>query len=274
MPLRNQIPGFDSRRSAPVSLTTTLLCGALALAGCRQEGDLRDKTVSVFAASSLTEAFRDIEAAFEQRYPDVDVRTTFAGSQVLRLQIEQGAGADVFASANQEHMDALVDEALVEDAEVFALNEMVVIIPRDDSPGFASFDDLTRAQRVVIGAPSVPAGVYARTVLDRVSEIRGSAFSDSVLAHVVSEEVNVRLVRAKVELGEVDAALVYRTDAVAATRVAVVPIPPEFNVEARYSIGRIVGAQGSELAVSFLAFVCSSPGQALLTRHGFKMPPP
>jgi molybdate transport system substrate-binding protein len=138
----------------------------------------------------------------------------------------------------------------------------------------ASFGDLTRANRIVIGAPSVPAGTYARTVLDRASGALGSAFTDSIVGNIVSQEVNVRLVRAKVELGEVDAALVYRTDALASTQVAVVPIPPEFNVEAEYAIGRIVGSQATDLALSFVAFVRSGPGQALLKRHGFDVPRP
>jgi molybdate transport system substrate-binding protein len=261
---------------SPWRASCSCCVAALALAGCRPSGDgaADAGTIAVFAASSLTEAFRDIETAFEGLHPGVDVRTTFAGSQVLRLQIEQGAVADVFASANLQHMDALVGEGLVEDAGIFALNEMVIIVPADGARRFTSFGDLTRASRIVIGAPTVPAGVYARAVLDRASEARGSAFSDSVLANLVSEEVNVRLVRAKVELGEVDAALVYRTDAVASTRVSIVPIPPEFNVQARYSIARAVDSKVPELAASYLAFVRSGPGQALLERHGFALPAP
>lgn len=261
-------------RAPRVSVARSLLVSSLIATGCwtSHGNETEARTVTVFAASSLTEAFRDIEKAFEGLHPGAEVRTSFAGSQVLRLQIQQGAGADIFASANLVHVKALVDDGLLGDAGVFALNEMVVIVPIDQAQRFASFDDLTRAKGIVIGASTVPAGVYARAVLDRASAVRGSAFSDSVLSNLVSEEVNVRLVRAKVELGEVDAAMVYRTDALASTRVAVVPVPPEFNIEAQYSIGRVVDSEAPELAESFLAFVRSSSGKAILERHGFEIP--
>lgn len=241
--------------------------GALA-AGCpqgRSEAPERAR-LEVFAASSLVESFRDLEAAFEAREPRVDVVPTFAGSQILRLQIEQGADADVFASANPEHLSALVEAGLMRSRGVFAHNALVVITAPDDAR-IRSLDDLPDARRLVIGVPTVPVGRYARHMLERASASRGEDFAERVLDRVVSEESNVRLVRAKVELGEADAAIVYATDAAASSRVRAVPIPDDVNVRADYAFGLATDA-GAE-ADAFLAFVRSPAGRDILARHGF-----
>jgi molybdate transport system substrate-binding protein len=221
----------------------------------------------VYAASSLTESFGDLERAFEAMHPGTDVRLTLAGSQVLRLQIEQGAPAHVFASADPEHMQALVDAGLARRVSSFATNELVVIVPLQGRVGVNAFGDLPRAQRVVLGTANVPVGRYAREVLQRASVQLGADFATSVLAHVVSEESNVRLARAKVELGEVDAALVYRTDAMASERVRIVAVPEAFNVEATYVIG--LTGEGGEAADRWIDLVLSEDGRAVLASRGF-----
>jgi molybdate transport system substrate-binding protein len=165
-----------------------------------------DTTLQVFAASSLTEVFEDLARGFEAAQPTIAVQLTLGGSQALRLQIEQGADVDVFASADERHMVALIEIGDVEESLVFARNDLVVIVPLDDPAGIETFADLPRAMRIVIGAESVPVGAYTRTVLAHAGERFGEAFSTTVWDHVVSEESNVRLVRAKVELGEADAA--------------------------------------------------------------------
>lgn len=250
--------------------------GLLALTGCVLSaacgGPTEDSgrtALAVFAASSLTEAFQDLEEAFEAEHLDVDVHLAFAGSQILRLQLEQGAEADVFASANQDHMQALSRAGLVEDSRTFTANELVIVVPADNPAGIASFEDLTRAQRLVIGTDNVPAGIYARRVLDAAAARFGRAFAADVRQRIVSEESNVRLVRAKVELGEADAAIVYRTDATAISDVAVVPIPQGLNVRATYPIGIVAGSERQALARRFVDFVLGEHGQRILTRHGF-----
>jgi molybdate transport system substrate-binding protein len=244
------------------------LVSALLLGGCGASAADRD-ALDVYAASSLAEPFRELSEAFEVAYPGTDVRLTLAGSQVLRLQIEHGAPADVFASADPEHMQSLVDAGLVEAARPFASNELVVIVPLSNPAGVGAFEQLPRAQRIVLGTENVPAGRYAREVLLRASQQLDSDFATRVLGHVVSEESNVRLARAKVELGEADAALVYRTDAISSDLVRWVEIPDAMNVAASYVIGVVAHERGAQAAEQWVDFVLSEDGRAVLLRHGF-----
>jgi len=223
----------------------------------------------VFAASSLTDVFNDLERGFEAKNADVDVALSYGGSQVLKLQISEGAPSDVFASADEAHMKALVDAGLAQPSQVFAQNELVVVVPQDNPAKIHDLKDLKLARRLVIGAASVPVGAYTRELLARAGKSYGAAFEKEVLSHVVSEESNVRLVRTKVELGEADAAVVYRTDAVSSKQVVVVPIAPDLNVRASYPIALLTKAPQPELAKRWLAFVLSTEGRAALAAHGF-----
>ena len=226
------------------------------------------RPLQVFAASSLTDAFREMETAFEAAYPDTDVGLVFAGSQVLRLQIEHGAGADIFASADRRHIESLERADLVGEYGPFAGNELVLIVPPHNPAAIESFADLPRAERLVIGTEHVPVGAYTREALRRAAARMGTDFENAVLSRVVSEESNTRLVRAKVELGVADAAIVYRTDA-APGRVRVIPLPPEANVRASYLMGAVAGAANPEGAARWLGFVASPAGQEILSRRGF-----
>ncbi len=230
-------------------------------------------TVQVFAASSLTEAFEDLARRFEALHPDIDVVLTFAGSQTLRLQIEQGARADVFASADERHLRALVDLGDVAEADPFARNELVVIVPLDNPAELETFADLARARRIVLGTERAPIGAATRAVLAAAAERLGEPFAAMVREHVVSEESNVRLVRAKVELGEADAAIVYRTDALASNAVRTIPIPDEVNVSTLYVIGRVERSPVAAAADLFIAFVGSPEGRMLLQGRGFVVAP-
>ena len=240
---------------------------AVVLAAC--ETPPESGTLSVYAASSLTEAFSELETAFEAAHPDIDVSVTYAGSQILRLQIEQGAPADVFASANLEHMQTLVDSGLVAESRVFVQNELVVIVPLDNPAGIESLEDLPEASRVVLGTRNVPVGRYARDVLRLAAPTLGEGFEAMVLYRVVSEETNVRLARAKVELGEADAAIVYRTDAGSSDRVRIVEIPSEFNVIADYPIGVLRRTTVPATAEAWVGLLMSPEGRTVLARHGF-----
>jgi molybdate transport system substrate-binding protein len=217
-------------------------------------------------------------------YPGVDVRSSYAGSQTLRIQIENGAAADVFASADPAHVASLESAGLVRGARPFAYNELALIVPRDNPAGIGSFWDLPRAERIVIGAETVPIGRYTRELLARASarasvpaaEGNGLAaarvsasFDQAVMSHVVSQEANVRQVRAKVELGEADAAIVYKTDAVSSARVRIVPIPEELNVRAEYVVAVLTRAAHARRAEDWVAYLLSDQGRAALGRHGF-----
>jgi molybdate transport system substrate-binding protein len=246
-----------------------LAVGALGMtSGCGPAEAGREQ-LGVFAASSLTEAFQEMEALFERAHPGTDAVVTFAGSQVLRIQIEEGAPADVFASADAEHVEALVDAGIVREARVFAHNRLVLIVPLDNPAGIEAFGDLPRARRLVLGTPDVPAGRYAREALTRAEAHVRPGFRDAVLARLVSEEANVRLARAKVELGEADAAIVYRTDALGSDRVRAIAIPDDVNVEAEYRMGVVDRPGGSELSEAWIELVLSDEGRAVLERHGF-----
>lgn len=244
---------------------------ALSLLGaCSHDGSERQPLV-VLAASSLTEAFEELEAPFEAAHPDVDLRFVFAGSQVLRLQIEHGAEAHLFASADPSHVSALRDAGLLADSEVFAQNELVLITPAGDET-VQGLDTLDRAERLVVGTATSPIGGYTRQLLDQAAQRLGPETVARIRARVVSEESNARLVRAKVELGEADAAIVYRTDARSSSQVRSVAIPAPANVRARYHIGVIAGAP--PVASEFVRFLRSETGRAILERHGFTSEPP
>lgn len=247
----------------------SLLVLVMGVAACKSNSDADQKVaLSVFAASSLTEAFGELERGFEALHPTVDVQVTFSGSQILRLQIEQGAAAAVFASANESHMQSLIEGGLVEQAQVFGRNELVVIVPTDNPAGIDSFADLNEASRLVIGTDNVPVGIYTRQVFKQARAVYGENFVDAVLDRVVSQESNVRLVRAKVELGEADAAVVYRTDALASDRVQIVPIPDALDAPVNYTIGALSSAE-SDVAQAFVSYVLSRGGREVLARHGF-----
>ena len=254
-------------RSVAVAVTLLGILGAAAVAAGGDEGERR-RTVQVFAASSLADAFRDMETAFEAAHPDTDVTLVFAGSQVLRLQIEQGARADVFASADRRHIESLRRAGHVAAYGEFAGTELVVIVPPGNPAAIESFDDLVRARRLVVGTEHVPVGAYTREVLRRAAARKGPGFESAVLDRVVSEESNTRLVRAKVELGVADAAFVYRTDA-APGRVRTIAVPEWANVRATYLMGPVAGSANSEGAEQWIGFVASRAGQEILSRRGF-----
>ncbi len=231
----------------------------------------KERTLSVFAASSLREAFQDIAEEFEAQH-GVKVEMNFAGSNTLRVQIEQGASADVFASASEEHILALERKGYVEQAKPFAGNRLVLIVPASNPAGIESVHDLRGDVKLVIAGEAVPAGRYAREALRSLDSVYGRGFSQEVLSRVVSNEDSVRGVLAKVALGEADAGIVYATDALAADgKVEVVELPPEAEVEPRYYVGVLANAENREAAEAFVDFLLSRRGRQILRSHGFEV---
>lgn len=223
----------------------------------------------VLDASSLKDAFENLAPAFLGAHPGARVVLNAAGSQELREQIEQGAAADVFASADQRQMDALVAAHLVDAPVVFTCNRLVVVTPLG-SNAIQSLADLPRAQRLVLGAPQVPVGAYTQTLLNRAAGLYGADFPVRVQARVVSREPNVRQVLAKVVLGEADAAVVYASDAAAMRgKVRVVDVPAAVSPLAEYSIAVVRAGREPALARAFVQLVRGPAGLAALKDAGF-----
>jgi molybdate transport system substrate-binding protein len=236
-------------------------------------------TISVFAAASLTESFTEIGKKFESANPDVDVEFNFAGSQQLRAQIESGAQADIFASANEKEMDTAKGESLVKPETIhdFARNRLIVIYPKDNPGKIAGLKDLANSGvKIDIADASVPVGKYTLQMVDQVAKdpTFGAEFKKGFLANVVSREENVKSVLTKIRLGEADAGVVYVTDvtADAAQDVASLDVPDRFNQIARYPIAVVASAPHADLAAKFEDFVLSKDGQDILREHHFLGP--
>ena len=230
--------------------------------------------VTVFAAASLKGPFTEAGAVLTHRRPGFAVRFNFAGSQQLALQINQGAGADVFAAADQRSTDAVGEKGLLAgEAVVFARNRLVVITPAADPGRVGRLQDLAKpGLKLVLAAETVPVGRYSREALGRLAGAGGfgADFAARVLRNVVSQEENVKAVVAKVQLGEADAGMVYVSDVTPSVRrvVRLILIPDEYNVVAAYPIAVLAGSRRQTDARAFVDFLLSVEGQRLLERHG------
>lgn len=257
---------FRARRTRRATIVPIVLALALALSG-----GVLAQTIVVSAASSLTESFTELAAMFEARADGVRVDLNLAGSSTLAAQIVQGAPVSVFASANDVQMAVVSDAGLIEgEPSVFARNRLVVITP-PGSPVRAVEDLAAGGVTLVLAGPEVPAGAYARAALRAMNALYGDGFERDALANVVSEEPNVRLVAAKIGLGEADAAIVYATDAMAVDGVRTIGIDDEVDVIADYPVAVLAGAPHHAVARAFVAFVLSPEARAVLERHGFEV---
>lgn len=256
-------------------LVSLLVFLSIALAACGGSMNSEPRALTVFAAASLTDAFTEIGENFQKANPNMTVTFNFAGSQALRTQIEEGAPADVFASASGKEMETLVTDSFVtkESSHIFLHNKLVVILPADNPAGIDSLEDLANSGiKIVLAAEEVPVGNYSRQALDMMNASFGTDFKDKVLANVVSNEDNVKQVVAKIQLGEADAGIVYTSDAVAAPELQTIDIPNELNVIAKYPIAPLAESAHAELAQAFIDYVLSEEGQAILRKWGFESP--
>jgi len=231
-------------------------------------------SITVYAASSLTDVFYREAAAFRQAHPGTRVNFNFAGSPTLVTQLDQGAPADVLATADEKNMKTASDKSLVGAVKIFARNRLVIAVPKSNPGGIQSPKDLAKAHlNLVLAQQGVPVGDYARQALAKMEADAsyGPGFSDAVLKNLVSEEANVKAVVSKVQLGEADAGIVYKTDVTAAIAkdVETIDLPDEFNVIASYPIAVTAKAGQPDLAAAFVAFVLSADGQKILTDSAF-----
>jgi molybdate transport system substrate-binding protein len=254
-------------------LSLILLLG-MWLMGCKPSVS-QSQTLTVFAASSLTDAFTEIGANFETANPGVTVIFNFAGSQALRNQIEEGAPADVFASASGREMDTAVAGKFIAEGtpQIFLNNKLVIILPADNPAGLEKLEDLANLGiKIVLAAEEVPVGNYARQALELMNASFGADFKDKVLANIVSNEDNVKQVVSKVQLGEADAGIAYVSDIAASSDLKIIEIPTELNVIAKYPIAPLAASENGEWAQAFVDYVLSSEGQAILQKWGFAPP--
>jgi molybdate transport system substrate-binding protein len=264
------MPGICCRRWASYLALAAILVDAERSPAFAQQ----PTQVTVFAAASLKDAFAAAAEVLGQRRPALAVHFNFAGSQQLAFQLEQGARADVFASADQRWMQAVRDSGLIAGTpSVFARNRLVVITPAANPGRVDRLQDLRRhGLKLVLAAEAVPAGKYSREALGRLAGAPGfgADYPPQVLRNVVSQEENVKAVVTKVQLGEADAGMVYVSDVTPTVRraVRVIEIPDQYNVVATYPIAVLRSAAEPAAAQAFLRFVLSPDGQALLARHG------
>jgi molybdate transport system substrate-binding protein len=223
------------------------------------EGDL-----TVFAAASLTDAFDEVGAAFEEANPDVSIEFNYGASSALREQILAGAPADVFASANTSNMDQVVEAGAATDPQDFVTNQLQIVVPAENPGGVTGLDDFANADLLIgLCAEEVPCGEFGREAL-------GNA---QVTPSVDTNEPDVRALLTKVEAGELDAGIVYVTDVLAAGgAVEGIDIPADENVTATYPIAALSEAGNAELAAAFVEFVLSGDGQEILESFGFDGP--
>lgn len=238
-------------------------CGSTSTAGGSSSPAALSGTVNIFAAASLTAAFNGEAQAFQQAHPGVTMKFNYAGTPTLVTQIEQGAEADVFASADTTNMNKLTADGFTAGTpSTFAHNLLEIVVPPGNPKNIQNLSDLAKPGVIYISAgPTVPAGKYATQALQKAG----------VTVTPKSLETDVKSVVSKVELGEADAGIVYTTDVKAAgDKVSGVAIPDQYNVVATYPIVAVKGTKNADATNAFIAFVLSSNGQSILQSYGFK----
>ncbi|MER5768240.1 molybdate ABC transporter substrate-binding protein [Streptomyces sp. NPDC001985] len=263
-----------NRRALAAALTAALLV-PLAACGTDEDGAAGDSPrasgtggappkaeLVVLAASSLTDVFRTAGAAYEKKHPGTEVTFSFAGSQELAAQVGQGAPADVLVTADTKTMDRLGDDTGT--PTVIAKNRLVIATTEGNPEGIDELKDLADSElKVVLAAPEVPVGRYSEQILG----------AQKITVKPVSQEPNVRAVLSKVEMGEADAGLVYKTDAATAEdKVDAVEIPDGQNAIAQYPAATLKTSKHSEAAAAFVTWLSGPEAQRILRDAGFQKP--
>lgn len=231
--------------------------------------------LNVFAAASLQAAFTMIGTQFHAAHSNITTTFNFAGSDALATQINQGAPADAFASANATQMNVVVKAGGIDGSKVttFAHNRLVVVYPKNNPGKISTLQDLAKPGiTVVLAAKTVPVGGYALDFLTKASAnpSYGASYKANVLKNVVSYEADVKSVLAKVALGEADAGVVYITDAkTRADSTATLDIPDALNSIATYPMGVVKASKNATATQQFVDYVAGPDGQAVLAQYGF-----
>jgi len=238
-------------------------------------GFAQSPELTVFTAASLTGAFGEIGEMYENE-TGIHVAFNFDGSQALRTQLENGAYADVFASANMKQMNAVRESGLMNNSSVaiFTRNKLSLIIPKDNPAKITNLSDLARpGVKIVMGTKDVPVGDYALQIIARLGNASayGPDYERDVLANVISQETNVNYVVTKVALGEADAGFAYVSDVTQdmISKIDKIVIPDEYNIIAEYPLGMLMESKYPAESQRFMDLVMSDEGRAVLEKYGF-----
>ncbi|MDS1029292.1 molybdate ABC transporter substrate-binding protein [Bacillota bacterium LX-D] len=230
-------------------------------------------TLRVLAAASLTESLKEIADNYKRENPSIDFELNFAGTQALVSQIEQGVDADVFLSANMKYMTEMKDKGYVEDYSMFVANELVIVYYYKAK--LSGLEDLVKTGvTLAIADESVPVGQYTLQMLHKI-ESSGNfpkGYKDNFMGNVRSKEMDVKSVEQKVQLGEVDAGIVYKSDAAAADqrKVKTINIPKKYNVIAEYPVAVLRGSAHKDASKAFVDYLLSNAGMAVMEKYGFQ----
>jgi molybdate transport system substrate-binding protein len=248
--------------------------GAGSVSGSGGGGKKQGGTLTILAASSLIDAFGELGKTFENQNEGVTVKQSFESSSTLLTQIQQGAPADVFASAATEEMDTAVDDGLVAGKpQVFVKNREIIMVPKDNPADITEFEDVANpGVKLALAQKDVPAADYALQILDKANAQYGPDFKKDVLANVVSREADVRASVNRVVVGDADATFGYASDYTVdiRDRVKLVPIPPDLNIIATYPIAALDDAKDPGLAKKWVELVTSKEGQRVLKKWNFE----
>jgi len=231
-----------------------------------------DKVLTAFVAANATDAFNHVIDRFQGEHPGTTVRPSYAGTQILYTQMQQGAAVDLFLSADENHARQAVDSGLIPRYYPVSRNTEVIVVPRSNPAAITSLGDLaTRPVKLIIGVPDVPIGIYTRKIFTSADAIYGPGFSARALSQVVSTETDVKQVLNKVGLNEADAGVVYRTEVTpqVAAKVQVIEIPPALQIVATNYVGVPTQAPHPAIAQQLLDYLLSPPGQDIFTQLGY-----
>jgi molybdate transport system substrate-binding protein len=232
--------------------------------------------LTIYGAASLKGALDQLETSYEAGHPGTTLTISTDSSAALATQVEQGAPADVFLSADVTNPKRLVDTGLADgDAVNFAGNLLTIVVPTDNPAGITTPADLAKGGvKVIAAGDDVPITKYARQVVDLLAKIPGypAGFAAAYDANVVTKEDNVKAVVAKIELGEGDAAIVYVTDATASGKVKSIAVPAGANVAATYAGVVVKGSPNVAAAHAFLAWMTGAEAHGILAQLGFSAP--
>jgi len=228
--------------------------------------------VTAYVAANATDPFNLIIKQFQAAHPGDKVEASYAGTQILFTQFQQGAPVDVFLSADEAHAKQAVQDGLIPSYYPVSRNTEVIVVPKANPAGITSLRDLaTKPAKLVIGVPNVPIGIYTREILANADTQYGATFDKQVLGHVVSTETDVKQVAHKIALGEADAGIVYRTDITAdlANQVTIIPIPAAFQVIATNYAGVATHAPHQAQAKQLLDYLLGPGGQAAFAEFNY-----